>query len=434
MPLRIGKLGHDARTLARRTTPVRLSVIAFVLAALAVVATASDAFGQVACRYEVLATLGPPACGFGSGVTQARGISPNGRIVVGTNFCPLSGYQPFMWTQQTGMVSVPLPSWLTEAHPADVNDAGVMVGTGPGTQAGQQGFVCDLNTMTWTQLQAQNPPTGWSGATSINSNNAVCGFRSIGSPGDPVNPQTAFIWSAKDGYTDLGVMTGPSSLAFHLAEDGTVVGLTGGNVVSANARAFVWRDGINAVLPPVPNGINSAAFASVGPNRVILQGMTVADGGTYARGWAFFDNTYLNLGILLGHVHLFPRALHASGQVFGRSADVDFGSTAFVWRDGGVRQLASLVESTVIQIEEAIAVSDSGVVIGNGNAGQGAAAIVLAPEYPREGDINCDGIVNVRDLLGVILKWGSCYGCSTDFDGDSMVGYADILAVVANWG
>jgi hypothetical protein len=49
-------------------------------------------------------------------------------------------------------------------------------------------------------------------------------------------------------------------------------------------------------------------------------------------------------------------------------------------------------------------------------------------------DVNCDGIVNVGDLVDVILGWGNCAdGCSPDVNLDGDVTVQDLVAVILGW-
>jgi hypothetical protein len=58
------------------------------------------------------------------------------------------------------------------------------------------------------------------------------------------------------------------------------------------------------------------------------------------------------------------------------------------------------------------------------------------------GDVTCDGVVNVNDLLAVINAWGPCpvppATCPADVaphpGGDGMVNVNDLLLVINNWG
>ena len=65
---------------------------------------------------------------------------------------------------------------------------------------------------------------------------------------------------------------------------------------------------------------------------------------------------------------------------------------------------------------------------------------IEASESPTEtcdSDINCDGSVDVSDLLAVIAAWGDCKpdaDCPEDVNGDGTVDVNDLLAVIGAWG
>ncbi len=54
------------------------------------------------------------------------------------------------------------------------------------------------------------------------------------------------------------------------------------------------------------------------------------------------------------------------------------------------------------------------------------------------GDLDCNGIVNILDLLALIAAWGPCPDppapCAADLDADGTVGILDLLTLLANWG
>jgi len=63
-------------------------------------------------------------------------------------------------------------------------------------------------------------------------------------------------------------------------------------------------------------------------------------------------------------------------------------------------------------------------------------AQVLAHPHPP-GDITCDDVVNVDDLLLLISKWGPCPAsgsCRADLVTDGSVNVADLLFVIGHWG
>ncbi len=58
--------------------------------------------------------------------------------------------------------------------------------------------------------------------------------------------------------------------------------------------------------------------------------------------------------------------------------------------------------------------------------------VSLAPTC--DGDTNGDNVVNVTDLTGVIVAWGTSGDCRFDFDLNGTVDVLDLLAVIINWG
>ncbi|MDG1898471.1 MAG: hypothetical protein P8I74_01260, partial [Phycisphaerales bacterium] len=50
------------------------------------------------------------------------------------------------------------------------------------------------------------------------------------------------------------------------------------------------------------------------------------------------------------------------------------------------------------------------------------------------GDCNCDGSVDILDLLVVLSEWGLCSICSGDHNRDGRVDVFDLLAVISAWG
>jgi murein tripeptide amidase MpaA len=51
-----------------------------------------------------------------------------------------------------------------------------------------------------------------------------------------------------------------------------------------------------------------------------------------------------------------------------------------------------------------------------------------------QGDVNCDGVVDVSDLLNIISNWGFCDGiCGSDIVPDGTINVSDLLQVIGNW-
>jgi hypothetical protein len=63
----------------------------------------------------------------------------------------------------------------------------------------------------------------------------------------------------------------------------------------------------------------------------------------------------------------------------------------------------------------------------------------IPDECEAIGDLNGDGLVNVRDLLALLAAWGACDepcppACMGDTNGDCQVDYVDLLTLLSNWG
>ncbi|MHC4416241.1 MAG: FG-GAP-like repeat-containing protein [Planctomycetota bacterium] len=52
------------------------------------------------------------------------------------------------------------------------------------------------------------------------------------------------------------------------------------------------------------------------------------------------------------------------------------------------------------------------------------------------GDLDGNGLVDIRDLTALLAAWGPCAEdvCPADLDGDAEVGIADVIILLANWG
>lgn len=72
----------------------------------------------------------------------------------------------------------------------------------------------------------------------------------------------------------------------------------------------------------------------------------------------------------------------------------------------------------------------------DGNTGSDAspANFTITGQTCDFADLNCDGAVDVLDLLILLGSWGSCSGCDADLNGDNVVDVLDLLILLGNWG
>jgi hypothetical protein len=180
--------------------------------------------------------------------------------VCGYWYCNAGIDRPFVWIAPQNpraegggeggtFITISFPGFVN-GFANDVSDDGTVVGYVASAVLGQRGFVYETNGGAYALLSSIHPQ-GLCAATGINSNREVCGYRSIGSKGDPVNPTTAFRWTEHDGFTDLGVIDGLGTAGVAIDDFGAVVvrdfWLTG-------TVALLWSDAARQTIGPLPNG------------------------------------------------------------------------------------------------------------------------------------------------------------------------------------
>ncbi len=95
-----------------------------------------------------------------------------------------------------------------------------------------------------------------------------------------------------------------------------------------------------------------------------------------------------------------------------------FGRTVATWQDGSARRIA--VGAPWDDPTPSIAF---------------AGAVYVFNLSPA-GDLDCDGLATVSDLLAILSSWGSCAvqeDCPPDLNCDGTVGIADLLMLLGNW-
>ena len=391
------------------------------------------------CQYDVTVLQYPINCEFGLPViTSGLSLNENG-AVVGYYYCPTWEHdEAFLWTPEGGYVTLGRPPGVSSAIPTDINDQGVICGTMIVADVGFRGFVYDHGE--WTVLPPVEDMLGtWSSAAAINNDGIVVGQRSIT---ENLNPQNAYIWSAAEGFTDLGVMNGPNSAATAVSDMGVVAGWSGGQ---GNEEAFLWEAGRLTLLAAIPGGLTSrpSAVADLAPlsgpvlvgwGRMPMKGFPF--GVSRAFSWEADDFTVL--GSLPGHAHSAATDIrNRPRQIVGQSWNVDGNpniSHGFIWQNGVLTDLNALAETMPgLVITSAAAINSSGLIFANGSGTDGLVAILLTAVQSPLGDLDADCQVGILDLLILLADWGEA-DSPADLNDDGIVNIFDLIVLLSNWG
>jgi probable HAF family extracellular repeat protein len=387
---------------------------------------ASVAHGQ--CRYEVTVIEGPRSATLGQASLYGLGLNEQGHVV--GRFHYTAGWnRPFLWTKETGLIELPLPPNSYEAMAEDISGTGQIVGLMIHNDYGHRGFVYDDGE--YTILPPVIPDSGWSYAMAINEHAQVVGYRSIT---EEVNPYNGFLWSADDGFTDLGVMEGPFSCATDISDTGIVVGWTG---VLGNGQAFLWENGETLLLGPVPEGTTS--FANAVNNRGELTGGGEMEpghpSGLIAQPVLWKNGQWHLLGVLPGCDVGGARDINDLTQVVGHCSQPNNVMRAFLWQHRhmyDLNDLTSLDPGYAIQRPHAI--SNAGQIVADGYDPQWhVVTFLLTPVDRPLADIDGDCDVAVSDLLFLLGDWGKTNSLA-DINDDGIVNVWDLLALLGDWG
>ena len=381
------------------------------------------------CEYDVT-VIKPPECPlFGAPPTHGRGINELGHIA-GSRFLCGSGWgdhAAFLWTAETGIVLLDMPTGTFESCAFDVNDAGQVVGE---FDVANDGFSVLAYVSEGNQLTVIPPPAGTFTVPYVILNSGQV----VGATTDGTSFYKGFIW--EQGQMTLILPTfGPRSLANDINEIGQVVGWMGTHI-GIDAHAFVWQDGIVTDLGVIPGGFSGGVNAINNHGHLVIGGAIKGKEGTLNRSFLWINGELTDLGVLPGFYHTVGWDINDFDQIVGicQTAAPLFDKTAFIWQNGVITELNDLVPDESINVTFADAINNAGQIAASGDDGVGGAALLLTPIRSCPGDLDCDGLVGIADFRGLLAVWGPHPAHPADLDGDGVVGIVDFLMLLANWG
>ncbi|MCZ6654470.1 MAG: hypothetical protein O7D91_15755 [Planctomycetota bacterium] len=388
--------------------------------------------------YVIQAPECPPP--FPPAITSVEGLSESGRVGYYHHCGESEGFEAFIWTSESGLVTLTTPPGVQSAQAFDINDAGQIAGTMGGFVSPLRGFFYDGD-----YVPLDPPPGGsFSDARAINNSGQVVGTAD--------NPKTssaeAFLWEAGT-MTILGPMPIPGSAASDINEAAVVVGHMGDTShQNPTARGFIWEEGNVTVLDPIPGGVTSVATAINNVGQVVGWGLVPSEdspSGFVDHAFLWTDGVMTDLGTLPGRDRSWATDIKDSGQVIGMCAlsgqDRD---KPFLWDDGVMCNVNSFVSIFWgLNITFVSAINSHSTIVGRGADSSGAVGVLLGrviPEWPACGEC-CNA--RARDLAMILGYWGLCEDpcepgppettCLTDLSGDCNTGPFDLAIVLGSW-
>ena len=406
------------------------------LMALGVVVSSVGVFGVKSaiaqCNYSIVAEISTPGCSPGSlAPIESTAISDEG-VVVGFFFDCAFNEKPFMWSEETGFVAIPLPLGVARAQPRDVSNGNEIVGSlfrpGVGTRA------FHYKDGLWTEL----PPTGTgihSEAFGINDDGWVCGYR------DTDQGRLAFRWLG-DIVEELTSPIGGGAVAISINESAIATG--GFGTLTVGGLGFLWEQRSATTVPPVKGTSSSEGrainFADVATGWARPKFM---GGPVPTRSWIFDDGQLTDLGEFEGNIATRSNDINDAGQIVGESATAtETNNIPFLWQHGKLFDMRTLVLDlpTDSLLRRATATNSLGHIVVEDS--QQLQWLVLAPLGRPLGDVNIDCTVDDRDLIAVLADWGPTKShhptdqvTSATFEppADGVVDAADLAVVLGNW-
>lgn len=328
------------------------------------------------------------------------------------------------------MVTLTRPGGVSSAGASDINDAGVIVGTYTRTGVGFRAFVYQGGV--FTELPP-DPPGLWSMAWALNNAGQVVGYRSIG---DGVNPLSAFVWSASDGFIDLGLMGEQETVSHDISDQGEVVGRRG--FAAATDEAYLWEGGEATFLALIPGGSTSSA-GGINKNRQVVGGGLLEDpktGHVSSRAFFWENGVMALLAPLAGMDRCGASDLNDVGQVIGFciSSDNPNAPRPFLSQSGLTYDLNDLVEMGAgVTLQRARVINNTGQIVGDAQFNGFRVAFVLSPIGSPVGDISMDCEVDVDDLLLLLDHFGQVFS-PADLNSDGVVNVLDLIILLLNFG
>lgn len=362
-----------------------------------------------------------------AGISDAWGVSDDGRIVVGR-----LGNRAYRWTAPNTLELLPLLGGYFGSRAFEVSpDGRIIVGLATDTMTSSPAIWVDNNypillSVSGTAFDAST--TGHVAGSYYSSTDR------------------AFLRYPNGAFLDLGSLGGVFADARALATPNNDPVVVGRSTTGSNVRAFRWQRTTGMVDLGALGGGHSAAYDVSRDGRIIVGASWASSSPRTAVRWSPRGAgwTISNLGIPAGANWAEALACNADGNIVVGWGDGSNGHQAFRWTlANGMENLNQTYASLLTNGSRLLAAydisADGCYIVGEGHnaaTGRQEAFLLVTCCFNHNGDVNRDDCVDDADLLQILFNFGQT-GSNlgrVDVNCDGVVDDADLLVVLFNFG
>ena len=261
------------------------------------------------------------------------------------------------------------------AYANGISDTGVISGAEVTPLGSRAGF--------WTITGGSMLLTGGDGSSKW-AVAASAGGTVLGDYGGSGSPGSAALMWAPPGYAETVL---PGLECDHCAramisanainDTGTAVGsslssvYSNGVAVSGGLLAVVWQSGTVTSLGSLQGSNSSAAYGIAGSGEIVGSSVVGPASGAPSHAFLYRQGVMTDPGTLRGDTNSSANSVNDNGQVVGTSSDASGTERAFLYQNGQMYDLNSLIDPSdpllgSVTLEEAVSISANGWVAVNG--------------------------------------------------------------------